>query len=786
MLPKDVVEYLKKECKYTDEAIKEKEDWLKEHLDYIRKYGMCPVHVQFLEPYEDFVRIFGEPPAILGDEEPEWKFAIILMMREEYGARAEWTLEMAFREFLQNALDGAEEVGRSTDEVRIKYEDGLLYIENPSKKLLVKHLELGGSEKPCWSRGRYGEGLNVASSWIVNTGGTVYIFTHDVAYRIIEVEGRLAVLVADIPHIGNMTRVIIHHKDASKMKGLVSKLMPNFDRVLYEVMLSSSDCPHDMPNRILGKSEQMAKIYHRDMLVNYAKTAYGKDALFDYDLWWFTVSRDRANIADMWEFGANLKNVYKELTTKLKKKLDDYNWEHLVPEIEETKEYKLLKKIVDECLMGVLTAEGTYFMYAGDYLEHDILRGSDEDVKRVFTYVLKDKIAKTVGKAKLGKVGFAVGITASRIRDYLYMGYVPVVFQVDPSITTLPSIDELISGECRDVSRTIKDIRVPLSDYTKVWNDWFMKYGAYTMYLANRVKNHSYVILMSEYPETTIRDNLFKKHIFFAEFSKTRLKDEEETEKRTIGFYDPKTDAVYYGIDRLAFKACDRFCDSNTMFDLAFEEIVHYETGYSDNTARFEKALIKYAREFTRELAVDSRMQAYYLMSENGLFHDVATQLDGIIKLLNVPHQVKLYEKAEGELEKFVEKLLDTYVSVYSVYEDYESPWLEIQSTIDAYELVTLETVARIPTLSPIAVVGIANRLSVIFVEPDDSKESKIIQSYIGYLITGRQDYLKELIKNIKDIIDKTKEVLENYYIVLVLSDELVVFDDKGKEVERL
>ena len=30
------------------------------------------------------------------------------------------------------------------------------------------------------------------------------------------------------------------------------------------------------------------------------------------------------------------------------------------------------------------------------------------------------------------------------------------------------------------------------------------------------------------------------------------------------------------------------------------------------------------------------------------------------------------------------------------------------------------------------------------------------------------------------------EEVSGNYYIVLVLSDELVVFDDKGKEVERL
>jgi len=783
-----VVEYLKKECKYTDEVIKEKERWLEEHLDYIRKYGMCPVHVQFLEPYEDFVKIFGKPPAILGDKEPEWKFAIILMMREEYGARAEWTLEMAFREFLQNALDGAEEIGHSTKEVKIKYEDGLLYVENPSKKLLVKHLELGGSEKPCWSRGRYGEGLNVASSWIVNTGGTVYIFTHDVAYRIIEVEGRLAILVADIPYIGNVTRVVIHHKDASKMEGLVSKLMPDFNTVIYEVKLPYTDCPHYMPNRILEKSEQMGKIYHRDMLVNYAKTAYGKDSLFDYDLWWFTVSRDRANIADMWKFRMNLENVYMELTAELKKKLDSHNWEHLVPEIEGTKEYQLLRRIIDECLVAVPTSEGTFFMYTGDYLEHDILKGSIEDVKRVFTYVLKDKIAKTVGKAKLSKVGFAVGVSAPRIRDYLYMGYVPIVFQVDPAITTLPSIDELISEEYRDISHTIEDIRVPLADYTRVWNDWFMKYGAYAIYLANKVKNYSYVILMSEHSGGIIRKDLFKRHIFFVEFCKTKLKDEEETDRRTIGFYDPKADAVYYGIDRLTFKACDQWgCDSDTMFDLAFEEIVHYETGYSDNTARFEKALIEHARKFARELMDLSRMQMYYLMAENGLFHDVAVQSDGIIKLLKVPRQALLVGK---EIAEFVEKLIDTskHMVVYSVYEDYATPVLEIHSSIDIYELMTPDVVIRhIHTLSPIALIGnVDEKLSMVFIEPDDSKDSRIIQAYIGYLVTGREDYFKELIKCINELVGKIDELGEEYYIALIPGDEVIIFDNKGREVGKL
>lgn len=790
MLPKDIVEYLKKECKITDEYIKRNEDKIREKIEYIGKYGMCPIHTRFIEPYEGVVEELGEIPALLGDDEPDWKFGILMMVKQEYASRAEWTIEMAFREFLQNALDGAEEVGRTIKDIKVDYKNGFLVVENPSKKLLIKHMEIGGSEKPCWSRGRYGEGLDVASSWIVDTGGTVYILSHDTAYRFIGGQGRLVLLVADIPHIGDKTVVMIYHPDAHKMLGELPKIVCDVDRTMYTVWAGSISCPNPMPNRILQKSGERAKIYHRNIFVNYVDVLFNEtNAVFDYDAWWFTISRDRKHINSAYELVSSLRKIYNILAENLEKILAKYNWEYQVPEIENSLEYKVLSKIVQHCLDTAYALGGVYFTYSGRLLEHAILANSLPYVKRVYTYVLLNEISKIIGKNKVKVVGYVHEELAERIRDYIYQGFIPVVFQgVDPRITELKSIDEMIMEKDKETSKELKDIRIPLADYPEHLIEFFRKYGGYTIWLANKVVNYTRTILYMSHSENVIERDLLRKRFYTAEFNKTKLQEEEETGRITIGFYDPKDDTVCYGIDRLKYKIGGNY-ESDKMFDIAFEEYVHYETGYSDNTSMFEKGLISYAREFAEEIAIDDYIRLYYLMSKNGLFINVMKQREQLLKVFETFYLAKMARPTPfKKLAEYISNIDTSYFNVYKL-EVGEYPTIEYMGLYNPYSYSPApEKLLKITTeLSPVILIGkTKNEPALLMVIPEDRTDSKFIDACIGTILTEREGYIKEMINLMNQSIQKLNKKIEVDYIVVLRPQSIVVLDANGNKIEKV
>lgn len=772
MIPKNVKEFLIDECELTEEEIKEQEWWLKEHLHEISKYGLCPIYLSSLEPYKDFIKKYKKPPAILEDDEPKWEYALVLPMKKEYSARAGWTLEHAFREFLQNALDGAEEIGYTVDYVKVQYKDGLLYIENPSKKLLMKHMELGGSEKPCWARGRYGEGLDVASAWIVNTGGTVYILSHDVAYRFIGKHGRIVLLLGSIDYIGDKTVVIIYHKDAHKMEKSVNKILPTspvvyerrfggYTTVLVNGELKTVYCDYPAPNRILEKSEELARLYNRNIFVNYFWTFYGEDAMFDYDLWWFTVQRDRHHIGDISELNANISRLYQDIAHNV-----------LAYGKNAEKEYRILKRFLDEHFRAKRTTDGIYFMHSGECVEYQIFERSPV-IRGALTKVLMDEIAKYIGEGALEKVGFIIPDQAVMIRDYLYMGYYPVVVK-NYKLFNLSSLDTLINRETEKTRESIEDARISFWDYLtgKIAKWWYKRYSPYTIYLANKLLNYLEVIISADGYEPL---EYFRDTIFFAEFDTIEeLRKERETGKLTIGFHDPKTNNIYFGVDRLIDKA-RKHHTSDVMFDLAFEEWTHFETGYSDNTADFEKALIKKTREFAQTIARDKETALLQVMADNGLFHNVRDQLQSLTDLLKYlttyTDKPKFFDKYYGEvrLEYAYEYREDAIFMCY------------------AEVVVDTNNIPLVNGLSPLAILYKDQDTTALrFILPEDYEKSPLIARYLGYLLTGNSNGLIKYIneKRFKHLGRTTREI-NDYHIVLILDDSIVVLDKNGKEVCR-
>ncbi len=757
-VPKDVKEFLINNCRYTEDMIKARSEWLKDKAEFIRKYGICPVYLQYIEPYERFVEIFGEPQKYLFDDEPEWKFVIATMMSQEYGKRADWDIIAAVREYVQNALDGAEEVGKSVDDVVIEYKDGYLLVENPSKKLLVKHLELGGSEKPCWSRGRFGEGLNVAGSWIVDTGGTVYIKSHDVAYRLISVEGRLMILVADIPNIGAKTQTIIFHPKAKDMLKVIDRILPRSEPI-YVVYSASLECPNDMPNRILVKTEDEAVVYHRNMFVNYTKVLYGKDAVYDYDLWWFNVVRDRSRLASAWEFRNNVRDVLSEVAEKLKIEFQNIGWNLPNDSIKNTKEYQIFKGIIDKCLTTVRSSNGVYFLFEGDFLELDAIENMMSSDINVFTHVLLNEIAQYISEDALSRVGSAVGVSAARVRDYLYMGYVPIIFtNRNPStITTLESIDTMIIDQHRRTAKSVQDVAIPLSEYHKLLQKLLLEVGSDGIYILNTLYNYASVvanaIMVGEYD--------LKKTFYLANFNEANVK------KSTIAFYDPTSDKIFFGYDRV-IKYVKKYGDPDLTFDIVFEEAVHKLSGASDNTAEFEKALIYYSRNLAQRVL--SGYSAQYYNASNGLFFDVFDQINRI--------QLTLSPLNDIWSDVFGVSAIP-YVAIY----EYKVP-----IALNSYQATSsMDEAFYMPNIrySPIAFIVVKDRsIEITFVTDNKYDDIRIIDPYFRYVINKDKSELNTLVRNLESILeDEIKEAEakgHDYYYLIFDLDSYVIYK-KGK-----
>jgi len=87
-----------------------------------------------------------------------------------------WGVWQAFREVVQNALDEMQYVWNIWPDVYPCFSMGTdSVVSDLGRGLSIRHLLVGTSEKPEWSRGRFGEGLKLALMVLLNLGVPVYI-----------------------------------------------------------------------------------------------------------------------------------------------------------------------------------------------------------------------------------------------------------------------------------------------------------------------------------------------------------------------------------------------------------------------------------------------------------------------------------------------------------------------------------------------------------------------------------------------------------------------------------
>ncbi len=281
------------------------------------KYGISEVFARQLS--EDRERI-EQYEKYLGDEEPEWKYLFVTPHAVNFAVKAGWGLREAIRELIQNALDATEDVTKvRLDVIEDLYT--LFIIENPSEKILFdRDITFGASEKECYKRGAFGRGLKECASVILTQGGTLYIISHDVAYRYVPVftHGKwfLGVLLGEPKRpLWNKTRVIVYSPRGSRE--VYEEII---DVILFEPRKFERCWTFDFDytcttvKKVNGKEIRKTvtvpikvgigyggiepSLFVRDLYVNTMRNVFGQNAIFSYNTPNIELEESRRNVAN--------------------------------------------------------------------------------------------------------------------------------------------------------------------------------------------------------------------------------------------------------------------------------------------------------------------------------------------------------------------------------------------------------------------------------------------------------------------------------------------------------
>ena len=377
-----------------------------------KRFELTELDIEFSMPYTKFSKLIKHSKL---PKEPKWQIAIKYFIEIRAAALRRWTDFMAIREFIQNALDEAD---RFNEKPEIKTEPNKLVISNPSKKLLPKHLKLGGSEKECWERGRYGEGLKVAAMHLLPRS-QIYIYSHDNAYRFLTDGKDLYLLIGTIDNIGEKTIVEIYNPPRIDIKTMIYS-EPTFVEATYSV----PGCQVAKPSKIKKEPD---KLYVRDIYVNTLKELTGFSSLYTYNLWWVTLSEDRTHVTST----DGLINAIAELINLL------------VPSDKE----KLAKDLIDQT-----SSEQPYGLKINtNYLEYVLL-----ETKSLTLFFFKRAITNY-----LASKGIQAWTNSKKELEYAIRNNIKVIYS-DRKVGDIPSLEEyLIKKEIAEATKYEKGILSP-------------------------------------------------------------------------------------------------------------------------------------------------------------------------------------------------------------------------------------------------------------------------------------------------------------------------------------
>jgi hypothetical protein len=181
---------------------------------------------------------------------------------------------------------------RGRPDVRIEQDTLGTWIVDRGRGITVEALRMGGSDKECWMRGYYGEGLKLAASYLTLNRVPVYIFTGRMVFRFValprdEQNPGIFILLGRSEEAIEGTKILLFGYKADRAflekivrfrnKDLIAKLIA-------EERFPSEDCPREMPSAIFDFPNQL---YIRNMYAGEMSEVSRRKSLLSYDMWWF-------------------------------------------------------------------------------------------------------------------------------------------------------------------------------------------------------------------------------------------------------------------------------------------------------------------------------------------------------------------------------------------------------------------------------------------------------------------------------------------------------------------
>jgi hypothetical protein len=212
-------------------------------------------------------------------------------LSKEYVDKREFSLFISIRELLQNALD-EEEMIRGKPDVHIEQDTYGTWIVDRGRGITVEALRMGGSDKECWMRGYYGEGLKLAASYLTLNRFPVCLFTGRMVFRFIalprdEQNPGIFILLGRSTQAIKGTKILLYGYKADQV--FMEKMVRFWNKdittkLIAEARFPSEDCARDMPSALFDFPNQL---YIRNMYAGEMSEVSRRRSLLSYDLWWF-------------------------------------------------------------------------------------------------------------------------------------------------------------------------------------------------------------------------------------------------------------------------------------------------------------------------------------------------------------------------------------------------------------------------------------------------------------------------------------------------------------------
>jgi hypothetical protein len=268
------------------------------------KYGFPSEYQIYVTPIQELKeKIREEDMSILMEPQTlqntilQYDGMISLNISKEYIQKRGFSEFKALREIIQNSLDETE-LSTGVPDVTIKIDEAGTWIIDNGRGLNGNAFIIGNSEKQCWMRGYYGEGLKLALGFFLLAGYSVYIFSNKNVFKPVflpvkKEKAWLNILLGEGSRSEKGTRILITNYKADKkmLDELVSFQNQDIkDKIVDRIFMKGKECDYEKPLTIYDYPNLL---YMRNLLVGKANEVTKRQSFFTYDLWWFRLDVSR-------------------------------------------------------------------------------------------------------------------------------------------------------------------------------------------------------------------------------------------------------------------------------------------------------------------------------------------------------------------------------------------------------------------------------------------------------------------------------------------------------------